>query len=192
MLKRVAIALPFILFAGISNLFFDRGTLLVILGVPVSAGLVSIFVLITKAILCVGAAMILMATTPSRELFSQLRSWKVPEVLVTTVQLCLRYLMLLLAEARQMALAYHLRGCRQKGVELRHTGSFFGQLLLRSFDRAERVYRAMALRGNGFRFACDIVGKPTVKQAAACIMVCASIVLARVCALTLMALMIGR
>ena len=46
-----------------------------------------------------------------------------------------------------MTRAYHLRAVKQNGLEMKHLGAFIGQLLLRSIDRAERVYAAMQCRG---------------------------------------------
>jgi cobalt/nickel transport system permease protein len=46
-----------------------------------------------------------------------------------------------------MSVAYSLRKPGGKGIEMRDTGSFAGQLLIRSFDRADRVYNAMKCRG---------------------------------------------
>ena len=52
-----------------------------------------------------------------------------------------------------MALAYRLRSNGEKGIRMKDMGSFLGQLLLRSFDRAERVYTAMACRGFSGRYS---------------------------------------
>ena len=46
-----------------------------------------------------------------------------------------------------MYTAYALRAPGQKGIKMKDMGSFTGQLILRSFDRAERVYQAMKCRG---------------------------------------------
>jgi cobalt/nickel transport system permease protein len=43
--------------------------------------------------------------------------------------------------------AYSLRAPMQKGIHRGVWGSFAGQLLLRTFDRAQRVYEAMSIRG---------------------------------------------
>ena len=43
--------------------------------------------------------------------------------------------------------AYMLRAPRQKGIQFSAWGSFLGQLLLRSMDRAEELYSSMQLRG---------------------------------------------
>lgn len=100
-----------------------------------------------KALLTVGALVILTATAPSNRLLAQLQRLRMPRIFTTTVMLCFRYLSLLAGEASDMTRAYHLRSAKQTGLELRHVGSFIGQLLLRSIDRAERVYAAMQCRG---------------------------------------------
>ena len=46
-----------------------------------------------------------------------------------------------------MTEAYHLRSPGQKGIHISAWGSFLGQLLLRSMDRAEELYNSMLLRG---------------------------------------------
>ena len=43
--------------------------------------------------------------------------------------------------------AYHLRAPGQKGIHISAWGSFLGQLLLRSMDRAQELYSSMQLRG---------------------------------------------
>ena len=43
--------------------------------------------------------------------------------------------------------AYHLRAPGQKGIHISAWGSFLGQLLLRSMDRAQELYSSMLLRG---------------------------------------------
>ena len=43
--------------------------------------------------------------------------------------------------------AYRLRAPGQKGIHISAWGSFLGQLLLRSMDRAEELYSSMTLRG---------------------------------------------
>ena len=46
-----------------------------------------------------------------------------------------------------MSDAYHLRAPGQKGIHVSAWGSFLGQLLLRSMDRAQELYSSMQLRG---------------------------------------------
>ncbi|MEN6470666.1 MAG: cobalt ECF transporter T component CbiQ [Clostridiaceae bacterium] len=146
-LKRALVALPFVLFAGVSNLVFDRAVMAHLGGLPISYGAVSLFTLLVRTLLCVAAALLLVATTPFRFLTGQLRLLRVPGLVVDLFEMTYRYLGTLLGEATGMHTAYALRSPVKKGLDMEHMGSFIGQLLLRSFDRAERVYAAMKCRG---------------------------------------------
>jgi cobalt/nickel transport system permease protein len=46
-----------------------------------------------------------------------------------------------------MYIAYSLRGPRRRGIAFADMGPFVGQLLLKIFDRADRIYNAMKCRG---------------------------------------------
>jgi cobalt/nickel transport system permease protein len=146
-LKRVALTIPFCLLAGISNIIFDRATALTVAGVAVSAGVVSFFSILYRTFLCVTAVLLLVAVTPFGHLTGQLRRLRVPDIFVTLFEMIYRYIGVLLEEASSMYTAYMLRSTERKGLQMKHMGSFVGQLLIRSFDRAERVYEAMKLRG---------------------------------------------
>jgi len=50
-------------------------------------------------------------------------------------------------ELAVMTDAYHLRAPGQKGIHISAWGSFLGQLLLRSMDRAQELFSSMMLRG---------------------------------------------
>lgn len=147
LVSRAALALPFALLAGVSNLIFLRAPALSLGPITLSLGALSFLVILLRTALCVTAVLLLAAVTPLRELSRQLRLLRVPAVFVLLLEMTYRYLGTLLAEAASMRTAYLLRGGGHRGVELRHMGSFVGHLLLRSFDRAERVYAAMKCRG---------------------------------------------
>ncbi len=56
-----------------------------------------------------------------------------------------------------MSEAYSLRAPGQKGVHISAWGSFLGQLLLRSMDRAEELFNSMQLRGfDGAFYYADV------------------------------------
>ena len=61
----------------------------------------------------------------------------------------------MLDELDAMNPAYRLRAPGQNGVRFNAWGSFLGQLLLRSMDRAQELYSSMLLRGyeGEFRYA---------------------------------------
>jgi cobalt/nickel transport system permease protein len=167
--RRALIALPFALFAGVSNLFFE----------PLASGVASLVVLIGKTLLTVSAVVILMATTPSSRLFASMRKIGVPKALVTVLMLGIRYLTLIAGEAGRMARAYRLRARSDKGILMKDMGSFVGQLLLRSVDRAERVYAAMKLRGYDGEFPDEGAQKMDGASAAFFLAVATSSVLFR-------------
>lgn len=169
-LRRTLVALPFVLFAGVSNLFFE----------PLAGGLSALAVLIEKTVLTVGAVIILMAATPSSRLFSAMRRFGMPKALVTVLMLSTRYLTLIVGEAGRMGRAYRMRGGTDKGILMKDMGSFVGQLLLRSVDRAERVYAAMKLRGYDGDFPMGGAQKTDGASVAFFFAVCASSVLMRI------------
>ena len=77
--------------------------------------------------------------------------------------------------------AYLLRAPGQKGIHISAWGSFLGQLLLRSMDRAQELWNSMQLRGyhDHFHYA-DI--PPFKLRDAAYIAVCLSVfILLRLC-----------
>jgi cobalt/nickel transport system permease protein len=147
LLKRFLVALPFCLFAGISNLIFDDAAAFSLGGLSVSFGVLSFVALLFRAYLCVTAVLLLIATTRMAEITAQLRRLRLPSVFVATLELTYRYVGVLMDEAGDMSRAYALRSGKGRRLEMRHMGSFVGQLILRSFDRAERIYAAMRCRG---------------------------------------------
>jgi cobalt/nickel transport system permease protein len=151
LVRRTAVALPFCLFAGVSNLVFERGAAFTLGGISISFGLLSFCVLLLRTLLCVSAVLLLAGTTPIQELSSQLRRFRVPAVFVALLEICYRYIALLATEAHSMRTAYILRcgaaSSFAKGIDIRDIGSFIGHLFLRCADRSERVYAAMKCRG---------------------------------------------
>ena len=146
-LRRLRIVLPIVMLFGVLNPVFDRATLLVIGGVKISGGVVSMLSLMLKGIFTVLAGYILIATTTIEKICRALRILHVPKAFVTVILLIFRYVTLLLSEARRITQAYSLRAPGQKGVQYKVWGPLLGQLLLRSMDRANDVYDSMQLRG---------------------------------------------
>jgi len=147
LLSRLLIALPFSFLAGLSNLFLDREVAYSLVNIPITWGLISFASIMIKTILTVMAILILIATTPMDKISYQLIRARVPKIFVMQLMLTYRYISVLINETSNMVTAYHLRSKKQKGVKLIHAGPFMGQLLLRSFDKADKVYYAMKCRG---------------------------------------------
>ncbi|MHB9293637.1 cobalt/nickel transport system permease protein [Hollandina sp. SP2] len=147
LLGRLLAALPFALMGGISNLFFLPEIALYLGPWGVSTGMVSLVSILLKTLLTVFGVLLLIATTPFFEISWQLTRLGIPKILNLQLLMTYRYISVLLGEAATMVTAYSLRSPAQKGIKMQDMGSFLGQLILRSFDRAERVYHAMQCRG---------------------------------------------
>lgn len=144
--RRIWIVLPLVCFVGVLNPFFDKNRVL-IAGMEMSAGVLSMGTLIMKGVFSLLASYLLVATTSVDKLCYALRLLRVPKTMVTQFMLTYRYISVLLEEVSRITQAYSLRAPRQKGVHFRVWGSLAGQLLLRSVDRANDVYESMLLRG---------------------------------------------
>jgi cobalt/nickel transport system permease protein len=147
LLKRFLIALPFCLFAGAANVLFDRAPAFTAGGVTISYGVVSLFTILLRVYLCVMAVLVLVAVTPLSEMVHSMRRLKIPHVFVIVFEMTYRYIGVLFEEAYSMYTAYTMRSPNAKGIRMRDMGSFTGQILVRSVDRADRVYTAMKCRG---------------------------------------------
>ena len=144
---KLRVVLPLVLAVGLFNPLFDREIALRLGGVAVSGGVISMLTLMLKGTLCLTASFLLIATTSIDALCAALRQLRVPELLVTLLLLTYRYVGVMTEELAVMTDAYHLRAPGQKGIHHSAWGSFLGQLLLRSMDRAEELYASMRLRG---------------------------------------------
>jgi len=144
--KRLLFVLPLIIGIGILNPIFDHHSVL-LGGIVFSRGWITFFVLFIKCVLTVTAGLLLVATTGMNKLGVALRMLKVPKIFVLQLLLTYRYISVLMEEVARMLRAYALRAPGQKGIRRNVWGSFAGQLILRTFDRAQRVYEAMSLRG---------------------------------------------
>jgi cobalt/nickel transport system permease protein len=145
--RRLAPALPFCFFAGVSNILFEKETAFVLGGFAVSYGWISFFSLTFRAALCVQAVVLLAATTPVYAIMAQLRRFGVPAFLVSLCEMTYRYITVPAEEARSLLRAYQLRLGGTRGVDARHAGSFIGSLFLRGMARSENISNAMKLRG---------------------------------------------
>lgn len=145
-LKRILIVEPLIIGIGILNPLFDHNTM-VLGGIAISRGWITFLSIFIKCGLTVTVSILLIATTGMEKLAEALRMLKVPKIFVLQLLLTYRYISVLLEEVSRMLRAYSLRAPKQKGISRNVLGSFVGQLLIRTVDRAQRVYQSMNMRG---------------------------------------------
>ncbi len=147
LLKRLLIAAPFALGVGIFNPIFDRTPLLTFGGFSISRGWLSFSSIMIRYVMTVTAALILIATSGINGVGMALSKLKLPQIFVTQLLSLYRYLNVLIEETLRTMRAYTLRSGREQGICFRAWGSLVGQLLLRTIDRAGRIYQAMCCRG---------------------------------------------
>ena len=127
LLKRMRIVLGLVCLMGIANPFFDREAVLILGGFAVTGGMVSAATLAVKGVFAVSASYLLIVTTSVEDICYALRALHVPKI-------------------------FALRAPGQKGLNQQVWGTFAGQLLLRSMDRAQTVYDSMMMRGYNGEF----------------------------------------
>lgn len=145
--RKVAVVLPFAVMVGLFNPLFDRQVLLQFGTLDIWGGWLSCASIVLRTILTAGAAIILVAITGFPALCAALERLGMPRVFAVQLLFLYRYLFVLTDEGGRVARARQLRACGKKGLELRHFGSLLGHLLLRTWERAERIHMAMLARG---------------------------------------------
>lgn len=139
--------LPLVCAVGIWNPILNRTPTFQIGAMTVTVGMISFVTLMLKGVLSLMMSFLLIATTNIEKICYALSILQVPKILVTQTLITYRYISLLLHEAGTMFNAYKMRAPGQKGIHISAWGSFLGQLLLRSMDRANDLYQSMEMRG---------------------------------------------
>ncbi len=119
-----------------------------------AAGAETALVLICKAAALVLLALVLLATAPLDATLKAAHALRVPGLLVQLTLLSYRYLFLLADELGRLRIAVRVRGYRNRANlhSYRTIGAVTGSLLVRGWERAERVGQAMRCRGFDGRF----------------------------------------
>jgi cobalt/nickel transport system permease protein len=146
--RRSLIELPFVVLA-LALPFLGAGERVTWLGLHLSVeGLYGGWNILAKGTLGVLASLVLAATTTTRDLIIGLDRLHCPQILTQIATFMLRYLDVLVGEARRMRVARLSRGDDPRFLwQLRGFAAGIGALFLRAFERGERVYLAMLARG---------------------------------------------
>lgn len=153
--KKVALFLPLMLLIGIFNPLFDRAPLLQIGQLAISGGWISFFSIVTRSVLTVSCAFILIGTTGYTAVCQALGRLGIPQVFTTQLLFLYRYIFVLAEETYRAALARELRSCGTRGQGIESYSSLIGALLLRTWGRAERIHGAMLARGFSGQFHAE-------------------------------------
>lgn len=146
LVRKLLLVSPFAVMVGVFNPLIDRVPAADIGGLIVSGGWLSFASIFMRFVLTVLAVLILLASTGIDGVTSALERMGFPRVFTVQVMFLYRYLFLLSDEAAGIVRAHTLRGGHgfpRLPVFVRMAGC----LLVRSIDRAHRVYAAMESRG---------------------------------------------
>ncbi len=113
------------------------------------AGLRLAFLIYLKAVTIVILVIGMVGTTPFNDSMKALEYLKVPAVFVQMILFSYRYLFVFFMEISRMNTAMKTRNFEKKTDmhTVKTMGNFVGTLLVRSFERTERIYQAMLSRG---------------------------------------------
>jgi len=159
-LKRSLLAIPFVL-AAVPLLFTVPGPAL--LTIPIGSlsltitatGLERLLSIMFKSWVSVQVAIVFAAVTPFPDMLLAMRAVKIPRLLVSLFGLMWRYMFVMVDEAIRLLRARASRSGAIEGSKsggslvwrAKVTGGMAGNLFIRSIDRGERIYDAMAARG---------------------------------------------
>lgn len=147
LVKKTLFVAPFAVLVGFFNPLLDRQVLIHIGTFGISGGWVSFLSILERFALTVSSALALFSITGINAACGGLIRAGVPKPFVVQLLLLNRYIFVLTGEAERISRA---RALRSGGQGVMGAGIFMklaGQLLLRTLDRAERVYQAMLCRG---------------------------------------------
>jgi cobalt/nickel transport system permease protein len=159
LLRRSVVALPFAL-AAVTLPFTVPGTPLMTLpffgGLAISQeGVIRFISILAKSWISVQMAIILVTVTSFPDLLWGLRALHVPQPLVAIVGFMHRYLHVIADEVLRLLRARAARSAAIDGLRSggslvwrgKVAGQIVGSLMIRSFERSERIYNAMLARG---------------------------------------------
>ena len=150
-LKRLTLDIPFILFAlflpflssGNNDMVFTLFTFEIY-----RTGLLEMFAILFKATAGLSMGIILTATSTNIELIYGLQKLKVPPIIIAIMSFSIRYIDVFIDEFKRVKISMQSRGYIEKGIKtLLPIAYASGAMLIRGYERGERVYLSMISRG---------------------------------------------
>ena len=150
-LKRLTLDIPFILFAlflpflssGNNDMVFTFFTFEIY-----RTGLLEMFAILFKATAGLSMGIVLTATTTNIELIYGLQKLKVPPIIIAIMSFSIRYIDVFIDEFKRVKISMQSRGYIEKGIKtLLPIAYASGAMLIRGYERGERVYLSMISRG---------------------------------------------
>ena len=159
-LKRSLLAIPFVL-AAVPLLFTVKGPALATIPIGsltltiTSTGVERLLSIMFKSWVSLQVAIVLAASTSFPDMLLAMRAIKIPRLIVSLFGLMWRYMFVMVDEAIRLMRARASRSGAIGGMKsggsiawrAKVTGGMAGNLFVRSLDRGDRIYAAMAARG---------------------------------------------
>jgi cobalt/nickel transport system permease protein len=145
--RKALFVLPFAAAIGIFNPVFDREVLVQLGPLAISGGWVSCVAIVIRSLLTVAAAVILIAVTGFPSVCWAFERLGMPRTFAMQLLFLYRYIFVLIEEGRNASRARELRSAGKVSMGMATFGSLVGHLLLRTWERAERIHMAMLARG---------------------------------------------
>lgn len=158
--RKSLLVLPFVALIGIFNLFYDRTPAFRLGTLIVTEGWISFLSILLRGLLATQVLLILVGSTGIHALCRSMQRLGMPRIFAVQLLFVYRYLHVLLDEACRMAQAREARSYGRRTFPLRVWGPLVSQLLIRTFERAEQIHRAMLARGFDGRIP-DCTGSET-------------------------------
>ena len=149
--NRLALDIPFILFALFLPFLSSENNDKVFEFFSFSiyqTGINDMFTILFKATLGLSVGIILTAVTSSMEIIYGLQKLKVPNIIIAIMSFTIRYIDVFIDEFKRVKISMASRGYVEKGLKtLLPIAYASGAMLIRGYERGERVYLSMISRG---------------------------------------------
>ena len=150
-LKRLTLDIPFILFALFLP-FLSSGNNDVVTTIFTfdiyKTGLLEMFAILFKATAGLSMGIILTATTTNIEIIYGLQKLRLPSIIIAIMSFSIRYIDVFIDEFKRVKVSMQSRGYIEKGIKtLLPIAYASGAMLIRGYERGERVYLSMISRG---------------------------------------------
>ena len=135
-IKRTLVILPLVIPVILLNSIF------------MESGLRHSMILSVRSFLSIFSLVLLVSVTRFSDMMKTLSRWHFPRIVIMILSFMYRYFFLLTGEMEKMVRAVKLRSGGKGGVGMvRIYSQILAILFIKSYERAERVYHAMLMRG---------------------------------------------
>jgi len=145
-LRKVLLGMPFVVILGAFFPFLDTAPAMRLGSVEISGGWLAFCSLLVRGTLAIATVTALVAVTGFGDVCAGLDQLGLPRIFVQQLLFLYRYLFVVGEETQRGLLARELRS-HGRSMAWQEYPSFIGNLLLRSWERAERVHTALLARG---------------------------------------------